>query len=223
MGGLVAEILPRAAVVAISPIPVLAVVLMLLTDRGRSNSLAYLGGWAAGMTTVALIAAAAGAGEVASDPSRPVAVGMLAIAAAFAVGAVVEFRRRPRRGEEHVSPWWARLLHGMGPGQAFGLGVVLVVANAKDALAALDAGGHLGASPEPPAAKAAALAAFVLVGCMPVIVPIAIRFAMGDSAQPTLHRWRAWLERHGPLAVAIVLAVVAAALVVQAVPALGHG
>lgn len=223
MGGLVAEMLPRAAVVAISPIPVLAVVLMLLTDRGRSNSLAYLGGWAAGMASVAVIAAAAGVGEVASHPSRAVAVGMLAIAAAFAVGAVVEFRRRARQGEEHVSPWWARLLHRMGPGQAFGLGVILVVANAKDALAALDAGGHLGASPESLGAKAVALAVFVLVGCLPVLVPIGIRFAMGDAAEPMLHRWRAWLERHGPLTVAIVLAVVAVALVVQAVPALGHG
>lgn len=223
MAGLISEVLPRAAVVAISPIPILAVVLMLLTDRGRSNSLAYLGGWAAGMAGVAVAAALAGAGEVATKPSKPVAIVMLVIAAAFLVGAVVEFRRRPRRGEEHVSPWWARFLHGMGPAQAFGLGVLLIVVNAKDALASIDAGGRLANSDESLAVKAAALAVFVLVGCLPVLVPIGIRFALGDDAEPTLHRWRAWLERHGPLAVAIVLAVVAVALIFQALPALRHG
>lgn len=223
MGGLISELLPRAAIVAVSPIPVLAVILMLLTDRGRTNSLAYLGGWAAGMTAMAVIAALAGVGEVATHPSRPLAVVMVVVAAAFIVGAIVEFRRRPRRGEEHVSPWWARLLHRIGPGQAFGLGVFLVVVNAKDALATIDAGGHLDASAEPLAAKAVALAVFVLVGSLPVLIPIAVRFGAGEAAEPTLHRWRSWLERHGPLAVAIVLAVVAVALLVQAVPTLRHG
>lgn len=223
MAGLISELLPRAAVVAISPIPILAVVLMLLTDRGRTNSLAYLAGWAAGMAGVAVVAALAGAGDVATSPSRPVAVAMLVIAIAFIIGAVVEFRRRPRKGEEHVSPWWARFLHGMGPAQAFGLGVLLIVVNAKDALATIDAGGHLANSDAGLAGKAVALAVFVLVGCLPVLVPIGIRFALGDDAEPTLHRWRAWLERHGPLAVSIVLAVVAVALIAQAVPALRHG
>lgn len=223
MAGLISEMLPRAAVVAISPIPILAVVLMLLTDRGRTNSLAYLGGWASGMTVVAVVAALAGVGKVATHPSKPVAVVMLVIAAAFIIGAVVEFRRRPRKGEEHVSPWWARFLHEMGPAQAFGLGVFLIVVNAKDALATIDAGGQLSGSGEGLAAKVVALAVFVLVGSLPVLIPIGIRFGLGDEAEPTLHRWRAWLERHGPLAVSIVLAVVAIALIVQAVPALRHG
>lgn len=223
MGGLISELLPRAAIVAVSPIPILAVILMLLTDRGRSNSLAYLAGWASGMAGVAVIAALAGVGEVATHPSRPLAFVMLAVAVAFIIGAIVEFRRRPRKGEEHVSPWWARLLHRMGPVQAFGLGIFLIVVNAKDALATIDAGGHLAASSESLAAKAVALAVFVLVGSLPVIIPIGIRFGFGEEAEPTLHRWRNWLERHGPLAVAVVLAVVAVALIVQAVPAIRHG
>jgi len=223
MTGLISDLLPRAAVVAVSPLPVLAVVLMLLTDRGRTNSLAYLGGWAGGMAGVAVIAALAGVGEVATHPSRPVASVMLVVAVAFIVGAVVEFRRRPRRGEQHVSPWWAKLLHRIGPGQAFGLGVFLVVVNAKDALASIDAGGQLEASTASPAAKLVALAVFVAVGSLPVLAPIGISFAIGDGADATLHRWRSSLERHGPLAVAIVLVVVAIALLVQAVPALRHG
>lgn len=223
MAELTAELLPRAAVVAVSPIPVLAVVLMLLTDRGRGNSLAFLCGWAFGIGGVAAVAALAGVGDVATSPSRPVAVAMLLIAVAFLAGAVIEIRRRPRRGEEHAAPWWTRFLHTMRPPQAFGLGVLLIVINAKDAIACIDAGGQVGASNEAFPAKAAALAAFVLAGSLTVIVPIALRLAAGDGAEPTLHRWRLWLERHGPLAVAIVLAIVAIALVFQAVPALRHG
>ena len=45
MGSAIGSILPQAIGVAISPIPIIAVILMLFSKRARSNSLAFLAGW----------------------------------------------------------------------------------------------------------------------------------------------------------------------------------
>ena len=49
MGQAIGEFLPAAIGVAISPIPIIAVVLMLATERGRVNGPAFLVGWIVGI------------------------------------------------------------------------------------------------------------------------------------------------------------------------------
>jgi hypothetical protein len=48
MGQVIGEYLPLAVGVAISPIPIVAVILMLFTDRARQDSLAFSVGWIGG-------------------------------------------------------------------------------------------------------------------------------------------------------------------------------
>ena len=45
MGPVIGDFLPAAIGVAISPIPIIAVILMLLTPRARTNGPAFLVGW----------------------------------------------------------------------------------------------------------------------------------------------------------------------------------
>jgi hypothetical protein len=46
------ELLPLALGIAISPIPIIAIILMLITPKARSNGLAFLGGWMVGILAV---------------------------------------------------------------------------------------------------------------------------------------------------------------------------
>ena len=58
MGQVVGALLPLAAVVAISPVPVLAALLMLLTAKAGGTGPGFLAGWVigiAGVTTVVLL------------------------------------------------------------------------------------------------------------------------------------------------------------------------
>ena len=55
MGSAIGEILPLAVGVAISPIPIIAVVLMLSTPKGKGNGLAFLLGWLIGLGLVGVI------------------------------------------------------------------------------------------------------------------------------------------------------------------------
>ena len=49
MNSVIGEILPLAIAVAISPIPIIAAVLMLLSPRARVTSVAFLLGWILGV------------------------------------------------------------------------------------------------------------------------------------------------------------------------------
>lgn len=55
MGAVIGEILPLALGIAISPIPVIAAILMLLSPRARSTSVGFLAGWALGIVAVVVI------------------------------------------------------------------------------------------------------------------------------------------------------------------------
>jgi hypothetical protein len=59
MGSVIGDILPTALGVAISPVPIIAVILMLLAPHAKAASVAFLVGWVAGIailvTVVALV------------------------------------------------------------------------------------------------------------------------------------------------------------------------
>src|SRR5262245_11029755 len=59
------QMLPSALGVALSPIPIAAVVLMLLTGRSRANGAAFIVGWVSGLALVgALVLSIAGADAI---------------------------------------------------------------------------------------------------------------------------------------------------------------
>ena len=68
MGAAIGGALPFAVGVALSPIPIVAVVLMLTTQRARVNGAVFIAGWLAGLAVVGAIALSiAGPGT----PARP--------------------------------------------------------------------------------------------------------------------------------------------------------
>lgn len=71
VGDAIGQMLPTAVAVAISPFPIVAVVLMLVTRRGRVNGLAFLVGWLLGLIVVGAIVVSVASGADASDDGAP--------------------------------------------------------------------------------------------------------------------------------------------------------
>ena len=75
MGAAIGDVLGLAAGVAVSPLPIVAIILMLVTAKGRANGTMFAAGWLAGLavlgTVVLLLASPAGASEGASRPPGP--------------------------------------------------------------------------------------------------------------------------------------------------------
>src|SRR3974390_407420 len=55
MGAVIGDLLPLGLSVAISPIPIVAVILMLLSGQAARTSTGFLGGWVAGIVAVTVV------------------------------------------------------------------------------------------------------------------------------------------------------------------------
>jgi hypothetical protein len=216
MGSVIGEILGLAVGVAISPIPIIAVVLLLSTPTGKGNSLAFLLGWLIGLglvgVIVLLVADPAGASE---DGGPALWVGWLILilgALAILLG-VRQFLGRPRGDEEPPMPKWMAAIDSFKPGQSFGIGFVLAALNPKNltltlAAAAIIAGAGLsGADPY------IVLTVFVIIGTLGLAIPIGIYFLGGDRAAETLADLRHWLAINNASIMAVLFVVIGAKLV----------
>jgi hypothetical protein len=67
MGEAIGDFLPAAVGVAISPLPIVAVVLMLAAARGRATGPAFLVGWLVGVAGVGVVVLVLASGADASD------------------------------------------------------------------------------------------------------------------------------------------------------------
>src|SRR5437773_10915906 len=103
MGKAIGALLPAAVGVAISPLPTVAVVLMLVTARGRVNGPTFVIGWLVGVAGAGTILLLLASGGDASEQGQPatwvdwlkVILGILLVLLSLRQG-----RSRPHEGEE---------------------------------------------------------------------------------------------------------------------------
>ena len=121
MGSLIGNILPEAIAVAISPLPIVAVILMLFSKKAKANSLAFLVGWIIGLAAVCAIVTALGStqnmapGSGASNASYGLKI-ILGLLLLFL--AVRNWRKRPKPGEQPKMPAWMSSIDTLKPGKS---------------------------------------------------------------------------------------------------------
>ena len=106
MGVAIGEVLGLAVGVAISPVPVIAVILMLFSRSATANSVSFLVGWTMGLFGVGLIVLALGLTASDGEPSTASGVIKILIGALFLALGVRQWRGRPKAGEQAKSPDW---------------------------------------------------------------------------------------------------------------------
>jgi hypothetical protein len=105
LGEAVGNLLPSALAVALSPIPIVAVVLVLGGPRAPTAGPAFAGGWIAGLVSVSVIVVLL-VGSDPDDDDPGVNSLKLAIGIAFLLMAGKKWTKRPRPGEEPKTPGW---------------------------------------------------------------------------------------------------------------------
>jgi Sap-like sulfolipid-1-addressing protein len=99
----VGEILTYAIGVAISPFPIIAVILMLCSARARINGPMFLAGWVVALGVVSVVAyTLADAGDDATDETTgdTVSWAQIAVGVSFLLIAARQWRSRPAPGAE---------------------------------------------------------------------------------------------------------------------------
>jgi len=216
MGAAIGEMLPLAIGIAISPLPIIAVILMLTTPKGRSNGLAFLGGWLLGLAAVGVIvlvvADAAGA-DTADGPSQVASAIKLALGLLLLVLAWRQLDKRPKPGQEAPLPKWMTALDGFTPGRSLVFAALLSGLKPKNLILNASAATGIAQSGLSGPQQAIVLLLLVVVGSLGIIAPVGVYFAMGDKAAPVLEGWKTWLVANNATVMVVLFAVFGVTLI----------
>jgi Sap, sulfolipid-1-addressing protein len=216
MGQAIGASLPLAVGVALSPIPIIAVVLMLTSRRAKINGPAFVLGWLIGLGIVgAVVLALAGAGSASKSGSPAawvswvkIALGVLLLLVAFR-----QFHRRPRGDQEPQMPKWMATIDKTTPVAAAGLAAVLSGANPKNLLLAVGGAAAIAGTGISGGQQAVAYAVFAVIGTLGVGIPVGIYFAMGERSERLLAGLKDWMSAHNAVIMAVLCLVIAAKLI----------
>ena len=220
MGAAVGQIVMFAVAVAISPLAIVAVVLMLSSERGRANGPAFVLGWIAGLGAAGAVILALSSGADASNAGTPAdwVNGLklvLGVIAGFA--GVRRWRERPRGGAEPQTPAWMQAVERFTPARSAGLGLALSAANPKNLLLAVAAATAIAQTGASTGAQIAALAIFVAIGTVGVGAPVALYFALAERSKSMLDELKDWMASNNNAIVAVILLLLAAKLIGDAI------
>ncbi len=218
----VGEILPLALVVAISPINVIAVILLLFTKRPLVNASCFFVGFFAGVAAV-LVALVAIAEAVDLTPgsghSTWVAVLKLALGTYLLVAAVRKFRTRPRDDEEGAMPKWMDGIAGFSPGRSLGAGLVLGSVNPRNGVVGFAAAATIASVASSRAQQIGAITIYVLVAVLGVAAPIVVTVFLGDRSPKVLDGWKVWLAQNNATVMSVLFLIFGVVLIGQGVEA----
>lgn len=208
MGAAIGDILPLAVGVAISPIPIIAAILMLLSPKARSTSVGFLLGWVVGIvvavTVFTLLSSVLPEGhEDAANPLKGVI--HLLLGALLLLLAVRQWRRRPKAGAEATLPKWMQAIDEVTFAKALGLGFLLSAVNPKNLLLAVAAGNDLGAADLDAGSIAIVIAVFTLIAASTILIPVVGYLIAAPRLEAPLTALRGWLARENALIMALLL------------------
>ncbi len=216
MGQAIANVLGEAVGVAISPVPIIAVVLLLATPKGKGNSLSFLVGWLVGLaavgTIVLLVADPAGA-STDDGPAEWIGWLTLVLGLFAVVAGVVQYRNRPRGDEEPPMPKWMSVIDKFTAGRSLAVGFVLAAINPKNLTLTLAAAAAIAGAGLETGESFVVLAVFVLIGTLGLAGPIGIYFLGGDKASETLEELHHGLAVHNTAIMSVLFVVIGMKLV----------
>ena len=169
------SILPQAIGVAISPVPIIAVILMLFSKRARSNGAAFLVGWVLALVVVgSIVLVLANLGKISTNgtPSTLAYVLKLLLGLLFLFMSLRQWRGRPKEGEEPHMPKWMETIDRFTAAKAFGLAALLAGVNPKNLALTLAAALSIAESGLSGAQSWIVLAVFVIIASLTVAVPV---------------------------------------------------
>jgi hypothetical protein len=216
MGSVVGELLPLALVVAISPVPIIATILMLLAPRAGATSAGFLIGWVVGIvvasTLFSVIAATAGLGGT-GEPSTTASVVKGVLGLLLLVLAVRHWRHRPAAGEDVAMPKWMAAIDKVTFAKAAGLGFALAAVNPKNLLMCAAAGTAVGSGGLTGGQAVVAVALFTVIGASTIAVPVVGYAFMRLSLTRPLDELKTWLEVNNATVMSVLLLVIGVVLI----------
>ena len=212
MGAAIGQILGFAVAVAISPVPIIAVILMLFSKKATVNSVSFLLGWVLGLLGAGLIVLALGLTASEGGPSTASGWIKIALGALFLALAVKQWNSRPKQGEEATTPAWMSAIDGFTAIKSFGIAVLLSAVNPKNLGLTIAAAASISAAGLSGGDEVIVLVVFVLIASVGVAVPVLMNLILGSKAEHTLTEMKEWLIDNNATVMSVLFVVIGAKL-----------
>ncbi|MGH3195294.1 MAG: GAP family protein [Streptosporangiaceae bacterium] len=223
MGQAIGGSLPLAIGVALSPVAIIAVVLMLTTEKARLNGPAFVLGWLIGLAAVGgIVLAIAGPGDASSSgaPATWVSWLKIVLGVLLLLVALRQFRSRPRGEEQATLPKWMGAVDKFKPGTALGAGALLTALNPKNLLLTVGGAATIAQTGISGAQQAIAYAVFAVLGTIGVAIPVGIYFVMGKRSADLLGKLKDWMGQHNAVIMTVLCLIIGVKLIGDAISAL---
>ncbi|MFJ3222958.1 GAP family protein [Streptomyces sp. NPDC086783] len=224
MGDAVGQMLASAIGIAISPLPLIAVILMLATPKGHANGIAFTAGWLVSLAVlVTVVVLASSGGGASGDDDGPASWTLwlkLGLGVLFLLMGVKQWKGRPREGHAAEPPGWMKAIDTFTPGKSAGLAAALAVANPKNLVLAVGGAVSIAASTASTGGKTAAALLMVLIASLCTLLPIGVYLLGGQKSAKVLGEWKAWMAAHNTAIMTTVLIILGAKYIGDAISGL---
>ncbi|MGW2825742.1 GAP family protein [Streptomyces sp. NPDC001443] len=216
--------LTAALAVALSPFPLIGIVLILSGAHGRRSGLVFAAGWIIGLAIAATLVAVvfSGADDPDSTSSAIADWGRVLAGGALIVLGVRKWCKRPRAGEQAQPPRWMASLEDPTAGRALLLGALLSGANPKNLVLTASAATSIVEAGAHDIGLAVAVALFVLIASCTVLGAVGIHFAGGQRATAFLEGVRQFMVTNSTVITVIVLLLLGASVLGDGLSGLGR-
>jgi threonine/homoserine/homoserine lactone efflux protein len=216
MGAVIGEILPLALGVAISPIPIIAAILMLLSPKAKGTGVGFLVGWVAGILVAVVVFTLLSSiiPQGGSDDPKPISgVIKIVLGALLLLLAVRQWRSRPTGDAEPAMPKWMSAIDTLTTVRGLLLGFALSALNPKNLLMSIAAGVTIGSASLTVGGDILAIVIFTLIAASTVAVPVIAYLAASARMAGPLEALRAWLVHNNATVMAVLLLVIGVVLI----------
>ncbi|TDP31142.1 GAP family protein [Nocardia ignorata] len=209
MGPVIGDLLPLAVGVALSPIPIVATILMIVSARGKGAAIGFATGWVLGILMVTGVVTLFAGNLGGSDDSEPgaAAAWIKIVLGVLLVGLAV--KQWQARSQTEV-PGWMRAIDTLTPVKATGFGALLSGVNPKNLLLCVSAGVAIGAARLGTGGAIGAIVVFTVLASATVLTVVLGYLVAAERLGPALDRLRVWLQDNNHAVMAIVLLVMGA-------------
>ena len=189
--------LPMAVGVALSPIPVAAVIMILMAAQARTSAPAFLLGWMLGILTVGFIVfLVPGIDTARGEPTALSGLIRIVLGIALLLLSVRQWHQRSAADELREVPKVFAHLDQMGAIQSSVTGFLLSSVHPKNLVLTAAAAATIDASMLDPGAQLIALLLFCAIASLTIAIPVAGYFLVGPSAEAMMRSWKDWLVKN---------------------------
>jgi cytochrome c biogenesis protein CcdA len=202
----IGDVLPLAVVVTVSPINIVAAILLLFSRRPVLHASCYLAGFVMGVASVlGALTAVAGAASLSTDSQRSRGASglLLGLGIVLLIVAARKFRSRPDPGETSPMPGWMDGIAGFGPGKSFVIGLTVGAANPKNIAVGLASAVTIASAAITAGQAVGVVAVYTVVASLGVATPIIAMLVLGDRSEEVLAGWQSWLNRNNTAMMAV--------------------